>query len=152
MLNPHHSAGRDLDHRLRSTPPTNARLPEHLRRLVETAWNLGDDDALADFRLRLWAHTCGYRGHFLTKSRRYSTTFDILRGERQRWRLAEKRGDSSNESSVVDDGEVREWTFVGTGYLSAGDTCIALNLEAEARLARWLARDRVEATDAEFGP
>lgn len=141
-----------LDHRLRSALPANTQLPEHLRRLVETAWNLGDDNALADFRLQLWAHTCGYRGHFLTKSRLYSTTFDILRGERQRWRLAEKRGELANESPIVADGEVRDWTFMGSGYLSAGDACIALNLEAETRLARWLSRDRMEATDAEFGP
>ena len=141
-----------LDHRLRSALPNSARLPEHLRRLVEMAWNLGDDDSLADFRLRLWAHTCGYRGHFLTKSRRFSTTFDSLRGERQRWRLEEKRGELADESQKVVDAEVREWTFMGSGYLSAGDACIALNIEAEARLSRLLSRDRVPGIDAEIGP
>lgn len=30
----------------------------------------------------------GFRGHFLSKSRRYSTTFGALRGDRRRWRLA----------------------------------------------------------------
>jgi hypothetical protein len=139
-----------LDHRLRSALPTNARLPEHLRRLVETAWNLGEGDALSGFRLQLWAHTCGYRGHFLTKSRRYSTTFDSLRGERQRWRVAEKARKLADESPMAVEGEVREWTFMGSGYLSAGDACIALNLESEARLARSLSRDRVTGIDGEF--
>ena len=138
-----------LDHRLRSIPPEGVRLREHLRRLVETAWSLGDDESLADLRLHLWAHTCGYRGHFLTKSRRYSTTFDSLRGERQRWRVSEKCGESAIGSRMLDDVEVREWTFAGSGYLSAGDACIARNHEDEARLARWLARDQVGAIDVE---
>jgi hypothetical protein len=29
----------------------------------------------------------GFRGHFLTKSRRYSTTFGAIRHERRTWRL-----------------------------------------------------------------
>ena len=141
-----------LDHRLSSAPHEGVRLPEHLRRLVETAWSLGDDESLADLRLHLWAHTCGYRGHFLTKSRRYSTTFERLRGDRQRWRVDEKVSDLAAEDPMEVDVEIREWTFVGSGYHSAGDACIALNLEAEGRLARWLSRDRVAAFDAESGP
>ncbi|WP_089101194.1 replication initiator [Streptomyces hyaluromycini] len=31
--------------------------------------------------LRPWTHTFGYRGHILTKSRRYSTTYGALREE-----------------------------------------------------------------------
>lgn len=31
----------------------------------------------------------GLRGHFLTKSRAYSTTFRAIRGERRTWRLIE---------------------------------------------------------------
>lgn len=138
-----------LDHRLRSAPPAHVRLPDHLRRLVETAWDLGNDESLADVRLQLWAHTCGYRGHFLTKSRRYSTTFAELRNERLRWRVAEKRGQLADESQTGADADVREWTFMGSGFLTAGDACIARNLEAEERLSRWLARDRVGDRDAE---
>ena len=43
-----------------------------------------------ELRLRAWAHTAGYRGHCLTKSRRFSTTFAALRGARQEWTVAEK--------------------------------------------------------------
>jgi hypothetical protein len=39
-----------------------------------------------DFRaLRRWAHMFGYRGHFATKSRRYSTTMRVLRAARRDW-------------------------------------------------------------------
>jgi len=36
-------------------------------------------------RLRLWAHTLGYRGHWATRSRRYSTTLKALRKARRQW-------------------------------------------------------------------
>lgn len=47
---------------------------EHLRRLALVAWDLG---------FERHAHTLGYRGQFLTKSRGYSTTFRELRAARQ---------------------------------------------------------------------
>ena len=40
-----------------------------------------------DFQaLRRWAHMLGFRGHFSTKSRRYSTTLRALRTARATWR------------------------------------------------------------------
>src|SRR5579884_1302959 len=72
-----------LDRRLTGGVPAHLELPDHLRRLVETAWALGPRGDLQDLRLRAWAHTCGFRGHVLTKSRGYSTTFTALRAERQ---------------------------------------------------------------------
>ena len=45
----------------------------HLRRLALCAWDDG---------MRRHAHSLGYRGHFITKSRRYSTTFATLRAAR----------------------------------------------------------------------
>jgi len=96
---------------------------------------------LVDYRLRLWAHTCGFRGHFLTKSRRYSSTFGALRAERQQWRLAALgKGEADEESSPVGD-ETREWRYEGSGYLTAGDVCLARNLEDELRLGRLAARE-----------
>jgi hypothetical protein len=135
-----------LDHRLRAGIGRDIRLPEHLRTLVGTAWSLGDQEAYADAHLRLWAHSCGFRGHFLTKSRRYSTTFGALRNERRRWQLANKDIAANGVESVRDekspnDTEVREWKYEGSGYLSVGDVCLARNLEDELRLARWLARE-----------
>jgi hypothetical protein len=138
-----------LDHRLRNGTIQDERLPEHLRSLVEQAWRLGNRPDLEDLHLHLWAHTCGFRGHFLTKSRRYSTTFGALRAERQRWRLAHQ-SDGPDGDGCAPDGaapeavELREWTYEGTGYRTAGDVCLARNLEEELRLARWMARDEVE--------
>ncbi len=130
-----------LDHRLRSGVPRDVRLPGHLRSLVETAWALGDEPPFGDFRLRLWAHTCGFRGHFLTKSRRYSTTFGELRAERQRWRLAALvHRPVIEEHDPVDD-ETREWSYEGSGYLTTGDACLARNLEDELRLGRIVTRE-----------
>ena len=51
------------------------RLPDHHRRMITTAWQLGGRPDYAGLQLRRWAHMLGFRGHFLTKSRRYSTTF-----------------------------------------------------------------------------
>jgi hypothetical protein len=140
-----------LDHRLRAGTPRDGRLPEHLHTLVETAWKLGESPAYADVRLQLWAHTCGFRGHFLTKSRHYSTTFGALRAERQRWRLANNsdRADGTNtppdalvpDDDAPDEIEVSEWQYEGSGYLTTGDVCLARNLEEELRLGRWLARE-----------
>jgi hypothetical protein len=140
-----------LDHRLRAGTPRDGRLPEHLRLLVETAWMLGESPAYADVRLQLWAHTCGFRGHFLTKSWRYSTTFGALRAERQRWRLANKSdgadgsekstGETDPDGGAPDEIEVSDWQYQGSGYVTLGDVCLARNLEEELRLGRWLVRD-----------
>jgi hypothetical protein len=136
-----------LDHRLRGGVPNDQRLPRHLRALVETAWTLGDEPGLEDFRLRLWAHTCGFRGHFLTKSRRYSTTFQALRDERQRWRLAAKGKGAEREVLAQAGDETREWRYEGSGYLTVGDVCLARNLEEELRLGRSVARDDQPTSD-----
>jgi hypothetical protein len=128
-----------LDHRLRSGTPRDGRLPDHLRTLVDTAWRLGERAGAEELRLQLWAHTGGFRGHFLTKSRRYSTTFGALRAERQRWRIAQRPPDADEP----DPGEIelREWTFEGSGYRTAGDVCLARNLEEGLRVGRRIARE-----------
>jgi hypothetical protein len=128
-----------LDHRLRGGVLNDARLPAHLRSLVETAWSLSERPALEKLRLRLWAHTCGFRGHFMTKSLRYSTTLGALREERQRWRVALRDGDESERELEDTSALVREWRYEGTGYLSLGDACLAENLEEQARLGRRVA-------------
>jgi hypothetical protein len=134
-----------LDRRLRGGVPNDSRLPAHLRSLVQTAWELGDNPELTSLRLHLWAHTCGFRGHFLTKSRRYSTTFASLRDERQQWRLAQRQPEPADEELSAIEDEVREWSFEGSGYLTIGDACLARNLEEQARLGRWLAREDMTA-------
>jgi hypothetical protein len=48
-------------------------LPAHVVELVRAAWELGGRRELEGLRLRAWAHMLGFRGHWSTKSRRYST-------------------------------------------------------------------------------
>ncbi len=52
-------------------------------RYMREAFALAGDLALADRRFGACAHALGYRGHCLTKSRRYSTTFKALRQARE---------------------------------------------------------------------
>ena len=134
-----------LDHRLPSGICRDARLPEHLRALVATAWSLGGNEALADVGLQRWSHTCGFRGHFLTKSRRWSTTFGALRAERQRWRLAQRR--DVQEQELEEAVTTSEWTFEGSGYLTAGDVCLARSVEDQLRLGRSIEREARQTQD-----
>jgi hypothetical protein len=55
---------------------------EHARRLIAECLGLGKLPQLRNLRLTAWAHMLGFRGHFSTKSRAYSTTFSALRAER----------------------------------------------------------------------
>lgn len=64
-------------------------LTAHHRAMIETAWELGGHEQYEELNLRRWTHMRAFRGHFLTKSQRYSTTFRVIRGERRVWRLRE---------------------------------------------------------------
>jgi hypothetical protein len=103
-----------------------ARITEHARRMIRTAWALGARSELADLRLRAWAHMLGFRGHFSTKSRRYSTTLGALRDARADWRRAQvtTAAAQGGETTLV----LAHWVFSGTG-LSAAETWLAASLE-----------------------
>ncbi|MEU7950459.1 replication initiator [Micromonospora chalcea] len=88
-------------------------LSGHARRLVDTCWWLGAQPGLGRLRLRRYAHTLGFRGHFATTSRTYSTTFTALRVERRNWmaaRRAERAGVDPAGVLVVGD-----WRNTGPG-------------------------------------
>ncbi|HYA68338.1 MAG TPA: replication initiator [Acidimicrobiales bacterium] len=127
-----------LDRRLRAGVPAAMPLAAHLRRIVEAAWELGADVELGTLRLRLWAHTCGFRGHFLTKSRCYSTTFGFLRQQRADWETARHRP-QENACEKPEDEVTGQWRFAGSGYLNPGEDVLAANLADEQRLGRRLA-------------
>ena len=58
----------------------------------------------------------GYRGHFLTKSRRYSTTLSSLRQARSDHRATEARqslGIPAPADNVINESR---WQFTGSGY------------------------------------
>lgn len=93
-------------------------LPGHTRRLVDTCWWLGGQPAFAGLRLRRYAHTLGFRGHFATKSRAYSTTFTALRAERRQWSVngqAQRLGVDPAAVFVVGD-----WRYAGPARSSGG--------------------------------
>ncbi|MEU2307015.1 replication initiator [Streptomyces misionensis] len=105
---------------------TQARITEHARRMIRTAWALGARPELADLRLRAWAHMLGFRGHFSTKSRRYSTTLGALRDARAEWRRAQSDPvmPQGSDTTLV----LAHWVFAGTG-LSAAESWLAASLE-----------------------
>jgi len=57
----------------------------HQGRLIAACLKLGGHPHEDYKALRRWAHMLGYRGHFATKSRRYSTTMRALRAARHDW-------------------------------------------------------------------
>jgi hypothetical protein len=102
----------------------------HLRALMGTCWRLGGLPDLEHLRLRAWAHTLGYRGHCLTKSRHYSTTYRALRGARARYRSTEAPAGTVRESA---------WRYVGSGH-TPGEAAIAAGIAEDLTEARALAR------------
>ncbi|MCL2453997.1 MAG: hypothetical protein FWD18_01650 [Micrococcales bacterium] len=108
--------------------------------------------------LRRWAHMLGFRGHFATKSRRYSVTLTALRRARarfQRFRAAGVRIDTADlEARLMADDEttlvIGTWAYVGTGWTNPGDTALALAAAARAReYAQWRAQQQQETTRTE---
>lgn len=81
-----------LPNRLRSQGQidTTPGLSDHARRLMHTAWELGGLAQYEALKLRTWAHQVGFRGHILTKSRRYSTTYTALRSARSAFHRPEE--------------------------------------------------------------
>jgi len=137
-----------LDRRLTGAAINQLELPDQLRRLVRTAWELGGEVALSHLRLRYWAHCVGFRGHWLTKSRRYSTTFASLREARRVWKVARSRTDG--EAGIEGDADrgcvvtVGSWSFAGRGYDNDGDAWLAASLvvrRSEWRRLSWDERD-----------
>jgi hypothetical protein len=63
----------------------------HLRRMALCAWDLADD--LAPLKLRGHAHTLGFAGQLLTKSRAFSTSFGALRQARIDFNASRRSGD-----------------------------------------------------------
>jgi hypothetical protein len=126
-----------LDHRLKESDLDGLDIRPHLARMVRTAWDLGGRPELVELRLRYWAHTLGFRGHWLTKSRRYSTTFTALRLAREGWREQSRTEPAEHDDRVV----VKEWQFAGRGWTSPGDAWLAETAWGNAVEARRLARE-----------
>jgi hypothetical protein len=142
----------------------------HTERLVEACWTLGHAGCVegpacpdpcqhhtcADIhdpgrvwrRLRRWAHMLGFGGHFLTKSRRYSVTFAILRQQRVVFRRTDATGpDTSDQQPPQKDTTlvVNFLQFVGAGWHTTADALLANTSAALAREHQTLALAEIAA-------
>jgi len=136
-----------LDHRLHESDITTLGVPPHLGQLVATAWRLGGRKDLADLRLQYWAHTLGFRGHWLTKSRSYSTTLTALRTARVEWAARRRRDELGHHGSSPPEGEggviLKDWRYVGSGYVNQGDSWLAETAGREIGETKRIARQEV---------
>jgi hypothetical protein len=109
------------------------RCSEHHRRIIQTAWDLGGRADYEELKLRRWAHMLGFRGHFLTKSKHYSTTFSRMRDDRRAYRLSEslERLEITEPVLVVND-----WDFTGVGYRNDAERELAAGIAERVRDAR----------------
>ncbi|MEV6159452.1 replication initiator [Nonomuraea sp. NPDC052129] len=118
-----------LDRRINPLDNLDAyNLRDHPRRLIAECMRLGTIEDLADLRLTQWAHMLGFRGHFSTRSRRYSTTLGALRAARENH--ARDHDITTGRLPLFDDDTVlviSEWEYAGKGH-SAGDQLLAAAL------------------------
>ena len=149
------SYGAALDRRIHHEHELDhLRVPAHIARLARACWTLGGEPALTGLRLRQWAHMLGFRGHWSTKSRRYSTTLTALRRARAAHAEAQRRNGAipldawkrpmTDQAVAV----VKEWGYAGTGYRTVGDAWLAASAAARARERRRIAREELTSTTA----
>ncbi|WP_425430891.1 replication initiator [Cryptosporangium aurantiacum] len=117
----------------------------HVERLVDACWTLGGPRGWG--LLRRWAHMLGFGGHFLTKSRRYSVTFRVLRERRIIWartQAAELADEHQLETTLV----VGLLQYAGSGWRTTGDAMLANTAAAQAREYARIAREEIAHEDA----
>ncbi|MDE9367319.1 hypothetical protein PZ938_16990 [Luteipulveratus sp. YIM 133132] len=133
----------------------------HLRRVKDTCRQLHEHSTRRRVRCRAtdpeyvdpysligkWAHMLGFRGHFSTKSRRYSVTLGALRRARVRWqaiaeesrRTGEPIDTADLEARLLADDEetttlvVGAWAYDGTGWETPADAALATAAASRAR-------------------
>ncbi len=117
-------------------------LPDHTRRLITACWDLDKD--YPDRLLAHWSHMLGFRGHFSTKSRRYSTTLGALRQVRADFRARQERRerglpedlDDAESSTLV----LAHWEYAGHGH-TPGESWLAESIARGIRMNRETARE-----------
>jgi hypothetical protein len=148
------SFGSGLDRRLADADDLDRLdgLSAHVAELVRAAWELGGRPELDGLRLRAWAHMLGFGGHWSTKSRRYSTTFTVLRRARVAFAKRRRASDGvpldawgrpeDDQAAII----VASWVYVGSGYDTEGERWLALSAAARAREERRIAKDELRTT------
>ncbi len=101
----------------------------------------------------------GFGGHFLTKARRFSVTFGVLRAARITYRRTQdkateydqarfnRQDDVDDETTLV----IGRLTYAGTGWHTTGDALLANTAADQARRRNETAREELAhqaATDA----
>ncbi|GAA1932884.1 replication initiator [Kitasatospora viridis] len=84
--------------------------------MIRSWWELGKCPEFAGLKFWKWAHMLGFRGHFSTKSRCYST-LGALRDARRAWRTEQARAhaglpDLDPSTTLV----IGHWAYHGSGY------------------------------------
>ncbi|MCX4714962.1 replication initiation protein [Streptomyces virginiae] len=117
-------------------------VPAHTAQLIAACLDL--DALYPDRRLSAWSHMLGFRGHFSTKSRQYSTTLGALRQTRADYRAAQER-----EARGLDDVEpdtvlvLASWQYAGHGH-SPGESVLAATIARGIQLNRQTAREALQ--------
>lgn len=117
-------------------------VPDHTRRLIEACQLL--DPLYPDRRLWAWAHMLGFRGHFSSKSRRYSTALGALRQARADYRAAQEHAalglDDQEPDTVL---VLADWQYAGHGH-TPGESVLATTLARGLQLNRQTAREALQ--------
>lgn len=98
---------------------------------MRACWRLGGLPEYEPLHLRTWTHTLGYRGHILTKSRAYSTTYAALRAER-----SHHVGHIDIPDAITD----AHWRYVGSGH-TPGAALLAAGVAEDLALLREVLRE-----------
>jgi len=144
-----------LDSRIRSSGAAiSAGLSPHVAMMILTAERLTELDEFAG--MDRWLHMLGFRGHFTTKSRRFSVTLGALRRARREHREQKDFAEIEEQPPVIGGEPVLDpdqqasphsthivgaWRFLGLGHATAGDALLAAHAHAEHLEALAYARD-----------
>lgn len=113
----------------------------HVRQMIRTCWELGRLPEFAELKLWKWAHMLGFRGHFSTKSRLYSTTLGALRDARRAWRTEQARAHADlPEPDPTTTLVIGHWDYLGSGY-SPGGALLAAHIWHRKELERQFAAE-----------
>ncbi|MEU8832758.1 replication initiator protein RepSA [Streptomyces sp900116325] len=113
-------------------------VPDHPRRLIEACLDLAP--LYLDRKLGAWAHMLGFRGHFSTKSRRYSTTLGALRQIRADYRAVQEQDALGDPDTVL---VLASWEYAGHGH-TPGESALAASIARDIQLNRETAREALQ--------
>ena len=102
----------------------------HARRLIAQCLHLSAVEEFAGLRLDQWAHMLGFRGHFSTKSRHYSTTLGRLRADRIDHNRTHHDQPTTGRLPLTPEDEVlviAHWRYLGQG-LTPGEALLTAAL------------------------